>query len=86
LADQDKRLLEPDESEQPVSTRLGLSLFSIYLFFYLVFVLISAFACDWFEVVLPGGLNLAVVYGFGLIVLALVLAIVYGGMRRSRLE
>lgn len=69
--------------EEPASPRLGLLLFAVYLLFYLLFVFISAFACDWFEVVLFGGLNLAVVYGFGLIVLALVLAMIYGGMRRS---
>lgn len=83
LADQKKRTLPADESDPPASPRLGLVLFSIYLLFYLVFVFISAFACDLFEFVLPGGLNLAVVYGFGLIALALVLAMVYGGMRRA---
>ena len=65
------------------ASRLGLTLFGIYLAFYLGFVLISAFACHWFEIILPGGLNLAVVYGFGLILLALVLAIIYGRVRRQ---
>ena len=66
------------------ASRLGLTLFGIYLAFYLGFVLISAFACHWFEIILPGGLNLAVVYGFGLILLALVLAIIYGRVRRQQ--
>ena len=66
------------------ASRLGLTLFGVYLFFYLGFVLISAFACDWFEIILPGGLNLAVVYGFGLILLALLLAIVYGRVRQQQ--
>lgn len=67
--------------DTPGLNRLGLVLFGIYLAFYLAFVFISAFACDWFEVVLPGGLNLAVVYGFGLIILALFLAMVYGALK-----
>lgn len=64
------------------SPRLGLILFGIYLAFYIVFVFISAFACNVFEAIVFGGLNLAVVYGFGLIILALVLAGVYGGLKR----
>ena len=57
-------------------------MFGIYFVFYVGFVLISAFACHWFEIILPGGLNLAVVYGFGLIGLALVLAMIYGGVKQ----
>lgn len=66
------------------ASRLGLTLFFIYLAFYLAFVLISAFASHWLEFILPGGLNLAVVYGFGLILLALVLAIIYGRVRQRQ--
>jgi uncharacterized membrane protein (DUF485 family) len=78
---------ETGDREEPSgktpASRLGLALFAIYLAFYLGFVLISAFACDWFEIILPGGLNLAVVYGFGLIILALVLAMIYGGVKQQ---
>ena len=66
------------------ASRLGLVLFAIYLVFYLGFVLISAFACDWLETIVFSGLNLAVVYGFGLILLALILAMIYGGLRLDR--
>ena len=69
-------------SRAPAASRLGLFLFAIYLAFYLGFVLISAFACDWFERIIAGGLNLAIVYGFGLILLALILAMIYGGAGR----
>ncbi|MCC6511203.1 MAG: DUF485 domain-containing protein, partial [Pirellulaceae bacterium] len=65
--------------KSPDSSKLGLVLFAIYLAFYVTFVGISAFASQWFEVVVFAGLNLAVVYGFGLIILALVLAMIYGG-------
>jgi uncharacterized membrane protein (DUF485 family) len=71
----------------PDSTRnakLGLWLFSIYLVFYGGFVLISAFATGLMEWEPLGGLNLAVLYGFALIVLALVLALVYGWLCRPR--
>ena len=70
----------------PAYSQLGLWLFFVYLMFYVGFVLISAFACEWFEVVLPGGLNLAIVYGFGLIILALLLAMIYGVGSRSSKE
>ena len=66
----------------PAASRLGLLLFAIYLAFYVGFVLISAFASDWLETIVVGGLNLAVVYGFGLILLALILAMIYGGARQ----
>jgi uncharacterized membrane protein (DUF485 family) len=59
-----------------------LILFAIYLVFYLVFVLINAFAPDLMETSTLAGLNLAIVYGFGLIVAAIVMAMIYGVMCR----
>jgi uncharacterized membrane protein (DUF485 family) len=53
-------------------------LFLVYSVFYLGFVLVNAFAADWVEWVPFAGLNLAILWGFGLIGLALVLALVYG--------
>lgn len=70
-------------SPRRFNSRLGLTLFALYLAFYLGFVLISAFAADWMEVTVLGGLNLAIVYGFGLILLALLLALIYGWGCRS---
>lgn len=75
---------EPTPRRASAASRLGLVLFAIYLAFYLGFVLISAFACDWLEKIVFSGLNLAVVYGFGLILLALILAMIYGGLRVDR--
>jgi uncharacterized membrane protein (DUF485 family) len=69
--------------ERQFNTRLGLILFAVYLVFYLGFVLINAFAADLMETSTLAGLNLAIVYGFGLIVAALVLALIYGFMCRS---
>jgi uncharacterized membrane protein (DUF485 family) len=69
--------------ERQFNTRLGLILFVVYFVFYVGFVLINAFAADLMETSTLAGLNLAIVYGFGLIVAALVLALIYGFMCRS---
>jgi uncharacterized membrane protein (DUF485 family) len=70
-------------SQRQFNTRLGLILFVVYLLFYLGFVLINAFAADVMETIALAGLNLAIVYGFGLILVALLLALVYGFLCRS---
>ena len=70
-------------AERQFNTRLGLILFAVYLVLYLCFVLINAFAADVMDTIVLAGLNLAIVYGFALIVIALVLALVYGMMCRS---
>lgn len=60
------------------NAKLGLRLFVVYLLLYLGFVLINAFSPDTMSNIVFAGLNLAVVYGFGLIVAAFVLALIYG--------
>lgn len=67
-----------DLSAQRHNARIGLILFTLYLAFYLGFVLINAFRAEWMDRVIIAGLNLAVVYGFALIGVAIVLAFVYG--------
>jgi uncharacterized membrane protein (DUF485 family) len=64
------------------STRLGLFLFGVYLALYAGFVLLAAFAPQAMEATPLAGVNLAIWYGFGLIVTALALALVYGWARR----
>ena len=59
------------------NARIGLALFSVYLIFYGVFVYLSAFNSELMAEHAFAGVNIAVVYGFGLIVAALVLALVY---------
>jgi uncharacterized membrane protein (DUF485 family) len=63
---------------QARNTRFGLILFTVYLVFYSGFVLLAAFSPDTMEVLPAAGVNLAIWYGFGLIVGAFVLALVYG--------
>ncbi len=67
-----------DRSPQAANSRLGLQLFAIYSLFYFGFVLVNAFAAEWVEWEPLAGLNLAVLWGFSLIGLAFVLAMIYG--------
>ncbi len=65
------------------NTRLGLILFLIYLLFYCGFVFISAFSPQTVEMNPIKGVNLAILYGFGLIVAAFIMAMIYGLMCKS---
>lgn len=60
------------------NAKLGIILFLVYLAFYGGFVLVNAFQADLMDMVVFAGLNLAVVYGFALIVVAIVMSMVYG--------
>ncbi len=68
---------------QAYNTRLGLILFFVYLALYGAFVLVNAFSPTTMEITPVAGVNLAILYGFGLIIAALVLALVYGCLCRS---
>lgn len=59
------------------NARFGLVLFAIYCAFYGAFVGISAFAPSLMGRKIFAGVNLAIVYGIGLILAAIVLALVY---------
>ena len=59
------------------NTRTGLVLFAVYLVLYAGFMGLSTFAPEVMKMRPFGGINLAVLYGFGLILAALVLAIIY---------
>ena len=67
-----------DHSPEKKNAKLGIRLFAIYSLFYASFVFVNAFAASWSEWSPFGGLNLAVIWGFALIVLAFVLALAYG--------
>lgn len=60
-------------------TRIGIWMFILYGIVYLGFVLINSFNPGLMGSDI-GGLNLAVVYGFGLIIFALMLAFVYNAI------
>jgi len=59
------------------NARYGLVLFFIYLILYGGFMGLSAFEPQLMSKTPFGGVNLAIIYGFGLIVAALVLAVIY---------
>jgi uncharacterized membrane protein (DUF485 family) len=65
------------------NARIGMVLFGVYLLLYGGFVLINAFSPATMELTPIPGVNLAILYGFGLIVAALLLALLYGWLCRE---
>jgi uncharacterized membrane protein (DUF485 family) len=57
--------------------RLGLQMLASYGVLYLIFIIINVVRPTTMGVIVVGGLNLAIVYGFALILIAFILAIVY---------
>lgn len=68
---------------QTRNARIGLVLFCVYLLLYGGFVLLNAFSPDTMAIKPVAGINLAILYGFGLIAAALVLAMLYGWLCKS---
>ncbi len=60
--------------------KLGVVLFLLYTIVYSGFVAIGVFNYELMGVIVLGKLNLAVVYGFGLIIFAIVLGIIYNAI------
>ncbi|MBM4059844.1 MAG: DUF485 domain-containing protein [Planctomycetes bacterium] len=77
-----------DSGPDPASsykTRLGLWMFLIYCLFYAGFVLVNvATEGRAMQAIVLMGMNLAVVYGMGLIVAALLMALVYNHLCTKR--
>jgi uncharacterized membrane protein (DUF485 family) len=76
-----------DDDDPEISARnarYGLLLFVVYVLLYGGFMGLSAFEPQLMSRTPFGGVNLAIVYGFGLIVAALVLALVYMVLCRAR--
>lgn len=67
------------------NARIGLFLFALYLAFYAAFVILTAFAADWMQTEIAG-VNVAIYSGFGLIVGAFLLALVYLWLSRSKVD
>ncbi len=65
-------------------SRLGLALFTLYLAAYTGFVLLSAFAPSILEDAPLAGVNIAILYGMGLIIGAFVLALLYAWLLRRK--
>ncbi len=60
--------------------RLGVRMFILYTAIYAGFVVVNVISPLSMEKIVFFGLNLAVVYGFGLIIFALILALIYNSM------
>jgi len=65
------------------NAKTGFILFLVYLLLYGGFVLLNAFAPETMELTPFAGVNLAILYGFALIVAALVMALIYGFLCRN---
>jgi uncharacterized membrane protein (DUF485 family) len=77
---------EPSPTELPRASGLGLALFAVYLVLYGGFIALCAFNLEWMGRKGPLGLNHATLYGFGLIVAAFVLALIYMAAARHGAE
>lgn len=71
----------------PYKARLGVWMFAIYALFYAAFVAINLTAPQTMGVIVVGGLNLATVFGFALIIGALLEALIYDALcHRKEIE
>jgi uncharacterized membrane protein (DUF485 family) len=69
-----------EDKASEYKARLGIYLFIFYCIVYAVYVAINVINPQTMGIIVFSGLNLAVVYGFGLIVLAMVMGIIYNAM------
>jgi uncharacterized membrane protein (DUF485 family) len=77
---QSKTSVAKDQEEKAVTahnTRVGVILFVVYVVFYGGFMALSAFSPETMSEPFLGGVNLAVVYGFALIIVPLALGFIY---------
>jgi uncharacterized membrane protein (DUF485 family) len=75
-------LTDPIDSSSP-NRRLGLFLFAIYFALYAGFIVLTVYDYRLLGRQLFGGLNLAIVYGMGLILAAIVLAVLYAFLAKN---
>lgn len=68
---------EEKESVTRQKSKLGVRLFFIYLICYAGFVIIGVFEYELLSTTVFAGLNLAVTYGIGLIIFAIILGLIY---------
>ena len=57
--------------------KLGIKLFWLYCVIYMVFVGIAVFATEAMKKPVLAGTNLAIIYGLGLIIFAIILGLIY---------
>jgi uncharacterized membrane protein (DUF485 family) len=69
-----------EDHASPYKTRVGVLMFLAYALIYVGFIAINVIDPPLMETIVFAGLNLAIVYGFGLIVLAIILAIIFNAL------
>ena len=72
-----------DEHAVRRRARHGLLLFAVYVLLYGGFMVLNVFFPKLMETTPVAGVNLAILYGFGLIAAALILALVYAWLCRA---
>lgn len=77
---------EHDDAGRSGTNKADLALFAVYCVLYAVFMGLVAFAPDVLAMRVFGGVNLAVAYGMGLIVAAVVLAAISTMLHRRKLR
>ena len=77
MADDDHVREKENADDVRRNARLGIALFFVYLLLYGGFMGLTAFNLDAMRSTPLGGVNLAILYGFGLIVGAFLLALIY---------
>lgn len=78
---EDRQFSSKQESQR--NAKYGGILFLVYLAVYAIFVVLNTFMPELMDQVPFAGLNLAILYGVGLIVFALILALVYSWLCRT---
>ena len=68
----------------PYKIRLGIRMFIFYSLFYAGFVIINLISPRSMSTIILAGLNLATVYGFALIIVALIEALIYDSLCRKK--
>ena len=66
-----------EDKASEIKSKIGLILFGFYSLVYAGFIVINTIKPKLMEVYVIFGLNLAVVYGIGLIILAIVMGLIY---------
>ena len=69
-----------DPAASAYKTKLGLRFFAVYGVLFAGFVLINTFAPQLMKVKVLLGLNLAVIYGFTLILAAIIMGLIYNAL------
>ena len=67
---------EQDNASQ-IKAKVGVYLFVFYTLIYAIFIVINVASPKSMGIIVLFGLNLACVYGFGLIILAMVMGLIY---------